>query len=84
MMWLLTNCPDGLGEDHRRLGLGLRRRHVEFEVARGGDARRAELLDPPGIVHRLHQAELETGEQRRDGARHPAPAAEGGVTQAHR
>ena len=69
--------PAGRRAQASRLSrIGGRLRHVELEVAGGGDARRAEIAQAPGIGGGLRQAEVEAAQQRRDGGGRAAPAVE--------
>ncbi len=52
------------------------RRYVEFQVTRGSESRRAEFGIALRIGRRLRQAQVETAQQRGDGARQIPPAVE--------
>ena len=60
----------------RVVGVGRRLRHVELEIAGGGDVRRAEIAIALGMRGRLRQAEIEAAQQRGDGRGNAPPAAE--------
>ena len=51
-------------------------RHVELEVAGGGDAGRTEIAQSRGVGRRLRQAEIEAAQHRADGRRGKPPAIE--------
>ena len=58
----------------RAVAVGRRLRHVELEIAGGGDARRAEVAVARSVGRRLRQAQIEAAQERRDHARRVAPA----------
>ncbi len=69
---LADRCPQG----RQAVGVGGRLRHVELEIAGGGDARRAELAVTLGMGGRLREAEIEAAQQRGDRGGNAPPAIE--------
>ena len=56
--------------------IGGRFRHIELEIAGGGDARRAEVAIARRMSGGLRQAEIEAAQQRPDGGGNDPPAIE--------
>jgi len=69
-------------QDREARGVGGRLRHVELEVAGGGDVRRSKFAVTRGVGGRLREAEIEAAQQRRDGGGDAPPAIEGALRDA--